>query len=229
MSRFLAIGEPVNDLDVSVSSVVSYVETCRWLALCEDRAECKDIADKSRALEELARRIKNTDAERRACNIRLVAERRYGELLKELAKTAPKEAGSIGGNVKAGNVALASAASATSEFSQAIAADGISPSAASRYQALANVPQEVFDEALRSPEKPSARRLIEEVRHPQQKMPPECLWFWGRLRDFERDGYFDRSIDDLMAPMTESMRADVVRIVPLMRNFLNPKRFESHP
>ncbi|MBK8106108.1 MAG: hypothetical protein IPK42_11225 [Betaproteobacteria bacterium] len=87
----------MNDLTiVNVSSAVSYQETCKWLALCEDRAECKDIADKSRALEELAKRIKNTDAERRACNIRLVAERRYGELLKDLARATPEDAGAKG-------------------------------------------------------------------------------------------------------------------------------------
>lgn len=209
----------VNDLTiVNVSSAVSYQETCKWLALCEDRAECKDIADKSRALEELAKRIKNTDAERRACNIRLVAERRYGELLKDLARLTAEEAGSIGGNAKAGNVAPP-AAGIASPYAQALASDQISTQAASRYQALADVPQDVFDDALRSPEKPSTRGLIEKARDPQHKMPADSLWFWGRLRDFERDGYFDKSIGDLMAPMTDSMRADVRRILPLMADF----------
>lgn len=202
----------VNDLTiVNVSSAVSYQETCKWLALCEDRAECKDIADKSRALEELAKRIKNTDAERRACNIRLVAERRYGELLKELAKIPPTESGAMRG--------LPDAGTPQSPYAQALASDQISTQAASRYQALADVPQDVFDDALRSPEKPSTRGLIEKARDPQHKMPADSLWFWGRLRDFERDGYFDKSIDDLIAPMTDSMRADVRRILPLMADF----------
>lgn len=208
----------VNDLTiVNVSSAVSYQETCKWLALCEDRAECKDIADKSRALEELAKRIKNTDAERRACNIRLVAERRYGELLKDLARATPEDAGAKG-NAAQGKHAPPTAGSA-SPYAQALASDQISSQAASRYQALADVPQDVFDDALRSPEKPSTRGLIEKARDPQHKMPADSLWFWGRLRDFERDGYFDKSIDDLMAPMTDSMRADVRRILPLMADF----------
>jgi len=197
---------------VFVSSAVSYVETCRWLALCEDRAECKDIADKSRALEELAKRIKNTDAERRACNIRLVAERRYGELLKELARSQGE---------RTDITCPAGGEKSPSPYAQALASDGISTQAASRYQALADVPKEVFDDALRSPEKPSTRSLIEKARENQHKMPASSLWFWGRLRDFERDGYFDKSIGELLDPMTESMQADVLRIVPLMADFFN--------
>ncbi|MBK8105974.1 MAG: hypothetical protein IPK42_10535 [Betaproteobacteria bacterium] len=204
----------MNDLTiVNVSSAVSYQETCKWLALCEDRAECKDIADKSRALEELAKRIKNTDAERRACNIRLVAERRYGELLKELARAPTAN----GGDVK--SASARGEPIKPSPYAQALASDQISSQAASRYQALADVPQDVFDDALRSPEKPSTRGLIEKARDPQHKMPADSLWFWGRLRDFERDGYFDKSIGDLIAPMTDSMRADVRRILPLMADF----------
>ena len=120
----------VNDLTiVNVSSAVSYQETCKWLALCEDRAECKDIADKSRALEELAKRIKNTDAERRACNIRLVAERRYGELLKDLARMPPEEKGGAHGNQYTGGVSPDSGR-APSPYAQALASDQISRQAA---------------------------------------------------------------------------------------------------
>jgi hypothetical protein len=198
-------------VEFSVSSIESYEETCRWLALCEDRAECKDIADKSRALEELAKRIKNTDAERRACNIRLVAERRYGELLKDLARGEAGRPPAI--------VPAAGTIKQDSPYAQALSSDGISTQAASRYQALADVPQEVFDDALRSPEKPSTRGLIEKARDPQHKMPADSLWFWGRLRDFERDGFFDKSMDDLLDPMTDSMRADILRIIPLMAEF----------
>lgn len=211
MVQACAGGGMKTDIAVVVSSAVAYTETCRWLTLCEDRAECKDIADKSKALEELAKRIKNTDAERRACNIRLVAERRYGELLKELARN--QTAGlKQGPSPRNGDTE-------PSPYAQALASDQISTQAASRYQALAEVPQEVFDDALRSPEKPSTRGLIEKARDPQHKMPADSLWFWGRLRDFERDGYFDKSLDDLMSPMTESMQADVLRIVPLMADF----------
>jgi hypothetical protein len=203
----------------NISSVVAYESTCKWLALCEDRAECKDISDKAKALEELAKRIKNTDAERRACNIRLVAERRYGELLKELARSTPSDAGAKG-NAAQGKNAPPDAGSA-SPYAQALANDNISTQAASRYQALADIPKADFEDALRGPEKPSVRALIENARAPQHKMPADALWFWGRLRDFERDGFFDKRIEDLLEPMTDSMQADVLRILPLMADFFN--------
>ncbi len=43
------------------------------------------------------KQAKNTDAERRACEIRLRAERRTGELLRDLARATPAEAGAQGG------------------------------------------------------------------------------------------------------------------------------------
>jgi hypothetical protein len=61
-------------------------------AMCSAIAECyridkvKDIYDKAFALELYARQAKNTDAERKAANIRLRAERRAGEILKNLAR-----------------------------------------------------------------------------------------------------------------------------------------------
>lgn len=46
-------------------------------------------------------------------------------------------------------------------------------------------------------------------------MPADVLWIWGRMRDFERDGFASKSPKQILDPMTESMRADVARIAPL--------------
>jgi hypothetical protein len=56
--------------------------------------------------------------------VRLVAERRYGELLKELARATPQEVAKAGGNAKAGNVRPAPVA-ASSPYREAITRDGI--------------------------------------------------------------------------------------------------------
>ncbi|MCO6441895.1 MAG: hypothetical protein J5I81_12625 [Nitrococcus mobilis] len=62
----------------------------------------KDIRDKARALEMYARQARNLEAERRACEIRLRAERRSGELLRELARANIPNPQGVGG--KSGKV-----------------------------------------------------------------------------------------------------------------------------
>jgi hypothetical protein len=53
----------------------------RYLAHRDFGATMKNIRDKAVALEHYARQAQNTDAERRACEIRLRAERKAGQLL----------------------------------------------------------------------------------------------------------------------------------------------------
>ncbi len=47
-----------------------------------------------------------------------------------------------------------------------------------------------------------------------------ALWLWGRLRDFEREAPLDRSPCDLFETMTPPMRADVVRLAPIVSAWL---------
>jgi hypothetical protein len=207
---------PMGRDDSMVTSIVAYDSMCKWIAQSENLADCKDIADKSAALKEYARRIKNTEAERRASNVRLIAERRYGELLKQLARTDTSKGGDVRSATHRGKPIE------RSPYARALADTGVSIQAASRYQALARVPKTVFDEAILDPQaKPTIRSLIQKVRDPQPKMPDDSLWIWGRMRDFERDGYSIKSVTVLLDAMTETMRADVARIAPLMQEFFN--------
>jgi len=61
----------------------------------------------------------NTDADFKVCAIRIRAEKRVGELLKELARATPADAGAIGGNAKGGNFASPVAGTA-SAYAQAL-------------------------------------------------------------------------------------------------------------
>lgn len=69
--------------------------------------------------------------------------RRYGQLLKQLARVAPKQRNSAGRKGKE----LGPRGGPNSSYAQALSETGVSKQAASRYQALADVPQQVFDEA----------------------------------------------------------------------------------
>jgi hypothetical protein len=61
---------------------------CRAIGAAYEVDEVKDIRDKAIALETYARQAKNVEAERQACEIRLRAERKVGQLLKQLAERA---------------------------------------------------------------------------------------------------------------------------------------------
>jgi hypothetical protein len=196
------------------------------IAECHAIDEVKDIRDKAMALELYAKQARNTDAERKASEIRLRAERRTGELLKELARATPADAGSQGGIAKAANtmpenVAPASVAGA-SPYRQAIDQAQIPERTAQRYQALANVPAQVFEEALRDPVvKPTTAALIRQARAPEPQMPDDVLWLWGRIRDFERNGILNKSASAFLDPLTPSMRADIERMTPRIADFFN--------
>jgi len=80
---------------------------------------------------------RNTDAERKASEVRLRAERRTGELLKDLARaTAPNPQGSNQHKEVTPNDAEQPT---PSPYASALQQTGISTQTASRYQALANI------------------------------------------------------------------------------------------
>ena len=109
---------------------------------------------------------KNTEAERRACEIRLRAERKAGQLRKQEQKAKGFNAMSPppqGGRTP------------TNEERRSQL--GISKKQDEQWQALAGVPDEEFEAALGSDKKPSTSGIIAKPR----KMPATSLWLWGRL------------------------------------------------
>lgn len=215
--------------------LIRYDAMCSAIAECHRIDEVKDLRDKAMALELYAKQARNTDAERKACEIRLRAERRTGELLKELARATPQEVAKAGGHAKAAT--SDGETQQPSPYAEALQSTGISRQTAHRYQALANVPNETFEEALRDPEKPTttgvlakaeATRVVREARDPAPKMPADSLWLWGRLRDLERDGFFSKDASELLGPMTESMLADMRRLAPLAAEFFSALKEATH-
>lgn len=192
-------------------ALVRYDAMCRAIDAAYEVDEVKEIRDKALAFETYARQAKNTEAERRACEIRLRAERKAGELLREMEK-AKGARGNPGGRG-------APVVRSHGETAQTLSNLGISKTQSSRWQQLAAIPEDVFEAALAAPEKPTTNGLIR--RAPKQEpMNPKALWLWGRLRDFERDGILSESPTSLLSEMTEAMQADVRRMVPLVIEWL---------
>lgn len=113
---------------------------CRGpVALAEARSvdEVKDIRDKASALKAYARQAKNKQLEVDAAEIRIRAERRLGEMLKD----APKNTGAMG---------IGTSAVDSGDSTQPPTLDdmGISRDLSSRAQAIAAIPEETFEATL---------------------------------------------------------------------------------
>lgn len=69
------------------------------------------------------------------------------------------------------------------------------------------------------PTRAALKREVFDKPKPKQ-MDPKALWVWGRLKDFEREGILSSDPDRLLSEMTDPMRADVRRLLPLVRGFI---------
>lgn len=204
-----------------MSDVVLYDRMVHAIAACHGVDEVKDLRDKARALEVYAAQAKNIDAERKACEIRLRAERRAGEMFAEMQRTPRQELNAAGANQHF-EVTSNDAMQPKSEYTQGLEKAGVSPQTAHRWQQLASVDERDFEDALRSPEKPSTSGVLKAaLASPQPKIDRSALWIWGRCRDFERDGFAGKDPNELLGLMTETMQTDMRRIAPMMADFFN--------
>ena len=167
----------------------------------------RTFATRAAALEHYAKQAQNTDAERRAAEIRMRAERKAGQLLTKM----PKANGARGIGKKV-------ASSATTPLS----ALGITRNQSSLWQKLGAMPQKDFDYAIGTSVKPpSTKGILRGAAPPPRRIAaPEAIWLWGRLLDFERDGLLDKSPADLIETMTDPMKDDVHRLAPKVAKWL---------
>jgi hypothetical protein len=195
-----------------VAALVRYDAMCRAIEQAYRIDEVKDIHDKAMALEAYARQAKNVEAERHASGIRLRAERKAGQLLKAMAKAKQRE---TGGKPKRSHRATV----------KKLADLGVSKTQSSRWQHLADVPEEKFEQALADrTEKPSTGAILREnAAEPESEaktIEPEVLWLLDRLRDLERK-YVKRAPIELLETAPREMRDEVRRIAPVVAGWLN--------
>jgi len=195
---------------------------CRAIAECAEVDEVKDIRDKAMAMEAYAKQAMNTEAERQAINIRLRAERKAGEMLKEMER----EPGKKEDNYCSGHAEP----STLTPLQEAKEQAGISDTQAKRWQQLAKVPMEDFENALNDPKvKPSTSGIIKKV--PETDHGPKgqfAMYLWGRCRDIERHNITDYKPNEIYHLMTDGMKDDMRRLIPLIADFLNQMENDQH-
>src|SRR5712692_4367740 len=73
------------------TGLARYDAMCTAIAACHRVDEAKEIRDQAKALEVYAHEALNTEAERKAIEIRIRAERRAGKLLKAAKEAGPRK------------------------------------------------------------------------------------------------------------------------------------------
>jgi hypothetical protein len=193
------------------SSLARYEAMCRAIEAAYKVDEVKDIRDQAIALEVYARQAHNTEAERKACEIRLRAERKAGALSAKLEKSA----GGRPGKTRATRDRVSTKA-------EQLHAAGVTPRQAKSWEKLAAVPEKEFEMALEDQTaKPTTNGIIKANATPtRDPVSIEALWLWGRLRDFQRDGLLNKTPQEIMATMTPAMRDEVHTLAPRVAAWL---------
>ena len=194
-------------------ALVRYDAMCRAIEAAHEIDEVQDIRDQALALEYYARQAVNTDAERKAIEIRLRAERKVGQLLArtEKAKRGPDKA--------TGQRSQRT----TSDDAPTLADLGITKDQSSQWQKLGAMSQHDFDLAIGTAVlPPSTKGVLRTVEEPKPRcfVTDEALWLWGRLMDFERDGLLEKKPIDVMETLTALMKDDVHRLAPKVAAWL---------
>lgn len=188
--------------------------------------DIKDFRDKAVAVQAYAKQANDYDLERDASIARVRAERRAGELLRDMDKAQ--------GVLKQGDKLPQSPATTTGEQPKTLSEMGLTKDQSSKWQKLADVPEDVFEKAINNPAgwtntgnhaKPiSGSQILKTespAKDPAKKIDTACLWLWGRLRDMENDKIFNRPLSEYLDEMTDGMKPDADRIIPKLKQWIN--------
>lgn len=186
-----------------------YDAMCRAIDAAYEVDEVKGIHDQAVALEVYARQAKNTEAERRACEIRLRAERKAGQLSAKIDRS------------KGGRPSKTRAPAARVSKTEQLRAAGVTPRQAKDWEKLGAVPDRQFEVALADPIKtPTTKGIISGAKPPKQNpVSTDALWLWGRLRDFN-EKMLAKDPADVMATLTDQMKNDVHTLAPRVAAWL---------
>jgi hypothetical protein len=151
-----------------MSELVLYDAMCSAIAAAHNVDEAKEIRDKALAIEIYSRQARNIENEKRAREIRIRAERRCGELLRDgnrATGTAGLGRPKLGGNVP---VPPNSDTPTLSDL-------GITKKQSSLWQKLAAVPAEEFEAALAGSRTPSTTAIISKAARPEPGADPRPI------------------------------------------------------
>jgi hypothetical protein len=214
--RFLATVEPK-----PTTELLKYEAMCKAIAEVYEIDEVKDIRDKALAIQYYARQAQNTIAERQACEIRLRAERKGGQLLKE-RKAAGEIVHGARGNPGGQGAPIVRSHDVTP---QTLNDFHISKKQSSDWQKLADIPDDAFEEALKGDHPTTGGIIAAHAPKPKPEKPQDlvhdkALWLWGKMLEFEREGVLDKAPEEIMETMLDHMRKTTLELAPKVAAWL---------
>jgi N6-adenosine-specific RNA methylase IME4 len=119
--------------------------------------EVKDIRDQARAFEVWARQALNKEAEAKAARIRIRAEKKTGELLREAKRSGQRRDATQGRPKASDDTTLISPVTKLSDL-------GVSRDQSSQWQQLADIPKETFEKALAADKVPTTQGVLRTIK-----------------------------------------------------------------
>lgn len=195
-------------VEVNSIGLKIYDDMCRAVDACYTVDEVLDIRDEARKWEAYAKIAMNTEAERKACEIRLRAERKAGQFRMKMDK--PAGARGVGKKVDRTDGSPLSNAEL-----------GISDHQSADWQKLAEASDDEFETALKASDKPTTKGILRAIAEPKTiAVSKEALWLAGRLRDFKEDGILGMAPSNVMSTMTDQMKDLVHTLAPQVAGWL---------
>lgn len=193
--------------------LVRYDAMCRAIDAAYKVDEVKDIRDKAIALQIYSKQARNVENERCACEIRLRAEKKAGVLSRGLEKKQGAR------NDKQPLPTMGRSSTKKEQLRKA----GISLRQAEQWEKLADVPDEVFEREVKDKtHMPTTNGIIRAAAKPKViPVAKVALRLWGRLREYEEEGFLKMSPSEAMETMTSEMKDDVHRLAPRVAAWLN--------
>lgn len=183
------------------TGLVKYDSMYRAIVEAAAVDEVKGMRDQAMAIERYAQQALNMDAELKAREIRLRAERKLGVLLKEQKENGNRDAGR-GGDRKS---------QSRDTTVKTLAEVGISRDQSSKFQKLAEIPEAEFEEALADPDqKPTTASLIRKLSGDGGKVHPQANYVNGQLREYE-EGRLQLEPAQVVRELTPTMAARIRR------------------
>jgi len=178
--------------------------------------EVKEFRDKAVAVQAYAKQANDYQLERDAAIARVRAERKCGELLRDMDKAkGATEPGTNRGTTRSDDTTA----------SKTLSEMGVTKDQSSKWQKLAEVPEEIFESVIDNQGMKISGSQILATADPDKnegdKINIAALWIWGRLRDMERDNLFQTPLSQLIDDMTDGMKPDADRIIPKLKEWIN--------